>query len=394
VGAGRRAIAGLAIVWLLAPSLAARADVIELTNGQRIVGTVKEATATSVVIQVSGHEMRIWPADVQSITFEPSGPATGTTPSPPPVAPTMPSPTRGEAPPPPTELAPPLAEALAAPTSPDTDSPTPPPEPSTPAPASAERASPPSPTESSASPPEPVASASSEASVAAPVAEVAPTVAAPVAPAAPPAEEVPLAGAAPPVQAASPTPTTTEAAPPGVASAAPPEPATPLAMTKPDDPSTPPAPAAPLPPLSPSIGVALAALERLQAATLQALTPADYAAKVEEARREFAPALADSPDQVEILHAVDAALRYHTLAAHAGGVYEARGDLAAIGRDPVAAECRPLAEMITHNAEGLRLNPSDPAVVGLLVATEGAPALRTCAGEQIEAAELRAKAHR
>jgi hypothetical protein len=138
----------------------------------------------------------------------------------------------------------------------------------------------------------------------------------------------------------------------------------------------------------------LAALGRLQEATDTGLSPADYTARVEEARREVEPALGDVSDRTELREALGAAVRFHALAALAGTVYAERGDLAAIGRNPVIASCRPLTELVARDAEELRLDPSNPAVVGLLTATEGAPALRTCAGEQIVEAERHARAAR
>jgi hypothetical protein len=140
--------------------------------------------------------------------------------------------------------------------------------------------------------------------------------------------------------------------------------------------------------------LALAALDRLQAATVTPLAPGDYTARVEDARREVAPALGDASAPADVLKAIGAALRYHAFAALAGTVYAARGDLAALGRDPVVTECRSLTELITRDAEQIRLNPSDPGVAGLFVATEGSPALRMCAGEQIAEAERQAGAPR
>lgn len=148
------------------------------------------------------------------------------------------------------------------------------------------------------------------------------------------------------------------------------------------------------PPLSAPVAAALDALERLQAATVTALAPAEYSAKIEDARREIAPALGDLSGPLDVLSAVGTALRYHALAVSAVTAYETRGDLAVIGQDPLVAECRPLTELVARDAAGLGLNPSDPAVVGLIVSTEGTPALRACAGEQIEVARRRAGAPR
>src|SRR2546423_14198924 len=63
-------LAILAILGSLTVPLGAHADVIELTNGERIVGKVKDATPTGVVIQVRGKDVRIPQARVRSIAFE------------------------------------------------------------------------------------------------------------------------------------------------------------------------------------------------------------------------------------------------------------------------------------------------------------------------------------
>jgi hypothetical protein len=60
----------------------------------------------------------------------------------------------------------------------------------------------------------------------------------------------------------------------------------------------------------------------------------------------------------------------------------------------VVAECRPLTEVIAREAGRVRLDPADPAVVGLFTVAEGAPALRTCAGERLAEAERQARTPR
>jgi hypothetical protein len=146
-------------------------------------------------------------------------------------------------------------------------------------------------------------------------------------------------------------------------------------------------PVRPLLPLSPPIAAALAALDRLQAATARSLAPADYAVRVDEVRQTVEQALAQAPDRNDVRAAMVTALRYHEFAAFAGATYDERGDLASIGREPLVAECRPLRELIAQDAARLRLNPDDPTVIGLFVATEGASFLRTCAGDKIAEAE-------
>jgi hypothetical protein len=271
----RSALVALAFACLVGAPVVTGADVIELTNGVRIVGEVKNATLTAVTIQVQGKEVRIQPKLVRSITFG-----------------------DGQDVAPPSQVTPPVSTVPA----------------SVPAP--------------------------------------------PLAPASPPG--------------------------PSIA-------ATPIAP--PPTPPTPPAP--PLPrPLSPQVAAALALLDKLQAATEKMLAPADYAARVEQVRRDVEDALAAAPDEADVRRAITTAVHYHEFAAFAGAVYEERGDLALIGRDPVIVECRALSEQISRDATRLRMNPADPSVAGLFAATEGAPPLRACAGEKIGEAESRARAPR
>lgn len=138
----------------------------------------------------------------------------------------------------------------------------------------------------------------------------------------------------------------------------------------------------------------MAALGRLQDATVTPLAPSDYVARVEDVKREVAPTLGNPSDRADVRNAIGAAVRYHAFAAFAGTVYESRGDLAAIGQDPVVIECGSLTDLVARDAKELGLNPSDPTVVGLLAATEGAPALRECAADEIDKAALRARAPR
>ena len=256
--AGHRVRVGFAIACVLAAPLAARADVIELMNGVRVVGTVTEATARDIVIKVGESSVRIRQDRVRSVTFDDARSAGVEKP----------------------DAAKPDA------VKPDAEKP--------------DAATP------DAAKPEVVVSST--------------PVRAPV-------------------------------------------------------------------PLSPPIAAALAALDRLQAVTARSLIPAEYAGRVDEVRRTVEEALAQEPDRGDVRAAMVTALRYHEVAALAGATYEERGDLAAIGREPLVAECRPLRELIAQDAARLRLNPDDPTVIGLFVATEGAPFLRTCAGDKIAEAE-------
>ena len=112
-----------------------------------------------------------------------------------------------------------------------------------------------------------------------------------------------------------------------------------FASTAPAPPLTPsvaPPPSSPraLRPVPPEIAAALSALDRRQAVTARGLTPADYAARVDET----------------------------------------------------------LGEFIARDAAELTLNPASPTVISLLIATEGGPLLRECASEKIaEAAVARGR---
>ena len=139
------------------------------------------------------------------------------------------------------------------------------------------------------------------------------------------------------------------------------------------------------------VATALSALDRLQAETGQRLPAGEYVAHVERARQDVERALGGVTEQQDVRQALDAALHYHAVAAHAEAVYASRGELASIRLDPTLRDCRPLGEVIARDTGQLRLDPESPGVVGLLVATEGGPALRECAGAKIAEAEALAR---
>lgn len=249
-GTRRERLAAVALVSVLLASLPrlAGADVVELTTGERVEGTVKQATPAGVVIDVGGRELRIRQDRILGISFEPL--PVSLTPAPPPTFP----------PPPP----------------------------------------------------------------------VTPQVAAPAPP--------------PPARA-----------------------------------------------ISPALKEALTALERLQQATAGPLVLADYVALVDEVKRGVERQLAAAAEGEATKRAVRAALGYHAFAAAAWSVYEARGDLRAVGSAAMVAECPALARTIAENGTRLGFNASDPAFVGLMTAAEGLPALRACAGEKMVEAERGAR---
>jgi len=153
-------------------------------------------------------------------------------------------------------------------------------------------------------------------------------------------------------------------------------------------------PPPPLRPTPPHVAAALAALAALQDATITPPDAAEYTERIDAVRRAVDDALHQGPDDAVVRTALAAALHYHAFAAYALGIYEARGDLGAIAHDAVVAQCIPLSELITRDAEQLKLNPSDPNVIGLLSATEGAPPLRACAAQKMAEAESFARTPR
>jgi len=61
-----RRLALLVTVWLASAAPPLDADVVELTTGQCLEGTVKAATASAVVIDVAGREVHIRPERVRA----------------------------------------------------------------------------------------------------------------------------------------------------------------------------------------------------------------------------------------------------------------------------------------------------------------------------------------
>jgi hypothetical protein len=56
----------------------------------------------------------------------------------------------------------------------------------------------------------------------------------------------------------------------------------------------------------------------------------------------------------------------------------------------VISQCRDLRELIARDAARWQFNPLDPAFAGLIAASEGLPALWTCAADAVAHAEERA----
>lgn len=279
------AAAALALCALL--PTACVADVIDLTNGQRVEGTITGATDTGIVIDVGGRERVIEQRRIRGIAFGPVRRASG-------------SPKRGEAP----------------------------------------RAAPGSPAPSAAPEPSPPAHA----------AEPAPAPAETRAPEAQP-----------------------ETTPPEAQAPAAPSPPPPLDVAK----------------LSPdTLRDALRALLDLQALAAEGVDQSDYAARVEAARARVARYASDPGDRrAEVKQALSDAVRLYAFAAAAGSAYAARGDLAAIGRDPTIDECPRLRQAIGREAAQLGFKADNPAFGGLIAGSEGMRDLWACAADRIARAE-------
>ncbi len=149
---------------------------------------------------------------------------------------------------------------------------------------------------------------------------------------------------------------------------------------------------APVPRLaSVELETAFFAFRRLHAATARPLAREDYDALIAETRERVDQYLtAPVADDLGIRQALDTALRYHIFAAAAWARYEARVDLRLLGTDPVISQCRDLRELIARDAARWQFNPHDPAFAGLIAASEGLPALWTCAADAVAHAEERA----
>jgi len=81
-----RCAAVLAVAWMLLGPSPVLADVLELADGTRVEGTLREATPAGVTIEVGGQSVRFEPGKVRAIYFgvpPPARPAPG---SPPPAA--------------------------------------------------------------------------------------------------------------------------------------------------------------------------------------------------------------------------------------------------------------------------------------------------------------------
>jgi hypothetical protein len=181
---------------------------------------------------------------------------------------------------------------------------------------------------------------------------------------------------------------TTPAAPPRPAPA--PESPKPPSATEP----APPPPAPPRPPLvlanvSPAtLREAMQALTDLRAFVGDSVSESDYAARAGEARRHVDRYLADPEDgRTEIKKALASATRLYSFAASASSVYAARGDFAAVGRDPAIAECPRLRRAIEQDAAQWGFTAGDPAFVGLIAGTEGQKDLWACAADKLGEAE-------
>jgi hypothetical protein len=280
--------AALAAALYLASAGTASADLVELTTGEKIRGTVTRATATGIVIDVKGRERAVEQRLVRQITFDRPAP---TTPSPP-------SPETAETPAPPTPAGPEARDTTGA-------------VPSAPVPA-------------------------------------------------------------------EPTPTPT--APPAAAEAKPPIPPLETALD--------------LDALEPqTLREAMRKLVELHSATADGVDHDRYRALTDEVNASVERYLRDAADgRAELKLSLAAAVRLYAFAGTAWNVFDAKGDLSAVGRAPAIGECPRLRQAIERDAARWKFKADDPAFAGLIAGSEGLRDLWSCAADRInEAARLIAK---
>jgi hypothetical protein len=135
----------------------------------------------------------------------------------------------------------------------------------------------------------------------------------------------------------------------------------------------------------PSLREALRALLELRTRAESSISHEDYVTLTDDARGRVERYLADPGERrADLKKTLASAMRLYALASSAWSTFDARGDLAAIGRDPVIAECPRLRQVIEQDAADWSIKPDDPAFVGLIAGTEGIPDLWACASDRIE----------
>jgi hypothetical protein len=138
----------------------------------------------------------------------------------------------------------------------------------------------------------------------------------------------------------------------------------------------------------PTLREAMQAVLELRASTAESPSREDYAARTQTAQAQVDRYVGDASDRrAAVKQALASAMRFYATAVSAWSAFDARGDLAAIGRDPSIAACPHLRQTIEHDAAQWQFNPADPAFAGLMAGTEGVEDLWACASDKLNEAQ-------
>jgi hypothetical protein len=159
-----------------------------------------------------------------------------------------------------------------------------------------------------------------------------------------------------------------------------------------------PAPAAPEEPRSqlalatvspPTLREAMQSLLELRATATPEVSHQVYAARTEEAKGPVERYLADTTDtRASIKAAVASAMRFYSVASAAWKVFDSKGDLVLVGRDPAIVQCPQLQRAIARDAARWKFKADDPGFAGLMAGSEGIADLWACASDKIVEAEI------
>jgi hypothetical protein len=138
----------------------------------------------------------------------------------------------------------------------------------------------------------------------------------------------------------------------------------------------------------PTLREAMQAVLALRASTALGPSLPDYTARIQAAKVQVDRYVADSSDgRVAVKQALASAMRFYATAASAWRTFDARGDFAALARDPAIVACPHLRETIEHDAARWSFDAADPAFVGLMAGTEGVEDLWACASDKLDEAQ-------
>lgn len=133
---------------------------------------------------------------------------------------------------------------------------------------------------------------------------------------------------------------------------------------------------------------ALRAIFELRGSALPSAPLADYFARAQEAQAAVERYAADASDgRPQLKAALTAAVRFYSFAASAWRTFDAQGDFAAVGRDPLITTCPHLRQTIEHDAAQWQFNAADPAFIGLMAGSEGIEDLWACASDKVNEAQ-------